>query len=763
MRRFQETVGHHAITIFLLFGFTVVQIGILLSDETASWVKVASLVVLVATVSGVVWAIARGSWHPLKIFVESSDEMTRSLDEVPVERVNLYILIAAGLTLYFELMLIRWHASCFQLFGYFKNISLVACFLGLGIGYARGGARRIWLSTIIPAISLQLVVLYILRFSGIGPILNNPVPENITLGLAQYRISGLMMTYGVLIVVFIATTISCIPLGQLAARLMSRRPPLVAYSWNLSGSILGIVMFTVLGFAWAPPSVWMLVGFLGMLVFLRRNRSALVQSTLFMAIALATLALPLSFTAIDTYSPYQILTLRVFKNTPPVLFVNHAYFQRILDLRPAATEESTDLKRWSTYYQIPYSLSGKTDSVLILGSGMGNDVAAALRAGSKRVDAVEIDPAILKYGRYLHVENPYGDSRVTASVDDARRYVRRSDHKYDLIVYGLLDSHTLLSANTSVRLDSFVYTVEAFREARQLLTNDGKMVITFTILSPAQGKKLVLMLTEAFEGIPPRIFKSNYDGGLTFVTGNAMSRYSIPERLQATDVTDFYSSDAIDADPATDDWPFFYMPKRSYPASYILILVTILVIATTIIRRHLGLSASGFSLPCFFLGAGFMLLETKGITELGLLFGSTWLVISIVIVGILIMAYLANLAILKLGSPPTILTYLLLFSSIALGYWLSEANLFSRLDPTVAILLQVTVLTVPLFFAGFVFSHELSKAGDIKIALSSNLIGAMVGALLEYNSMYFGFQFLYLLVVTMYAFALVFSIRMVKA
>lgn len=61
-------------------------------------------------------------------------------------------------------------------------------------------------------------------------------------------------------------------------------------------------------------------------------------------------------------------------------------------------------------------------------------------------------------------------------------------------------------------------------------------------------------------------------------------------------------------------------------------------------------------------------------------------------------------------------------------------------------------LTLPMFFSGMAFSLELKRAG-VPVALYSNLIGAMLGGFLEYNSMYFGFRSLYLFAIAMYLFA----------
>src|SRR4029077_10424172 len=105
---------------------------------------------------------------------------------------------------------------------------------------------------------------------------------------------------------------------------------------------------------------------------------------------------------------------------------------------------------------------------------------------------------------------------------------------------------------------------------------------------------------------------------------------------------------------ATDDWPFFYMQERTYPLSYAVMILVLLTLSGVMIKRNLGTpqlrNARGGVF--FFLGAGFMLLETKGVTELGLAFGNTWSVIAVVISGILLMVFLANQFIARRGPLP---------------------------------------------------------------------------------------------------------------
>src|SRR5439155_3794304 len=171
---------------------------------------------------------------------------------------------------------------------------------------------------------------------------------------------------------------------------------------------------------------------------------------------------------------------------------------------------------FARYYELPYVLHSPAGQVAIVGAGTGNDVAAALRSGAVRVDAVEIDPAILKIGEMFHPEKPYQDRRVRRIVDDARSFLRNSTESYDLIVYGLLDSHSILSNASSVRLDSFVYTVEGLREARDRLKDGGLVSLSFTVLSDELGRKIYKTLEVAF-GHPPTCIKSDYDSSTTFL------------------------------------------------------------------------------------------------------------------------------------------------------------------------------------------------------------------------------------------------------
>jgi hypothetical protein len=320
----------------------------------------------------------------------------------------------------------------------------------------------------------------------------------------------------------------------------------------------------------------------------------------------------------------------------------------------------------------------------------------------------------------------------------------------------LLDSHTLLSNGSSVRLDSFVYTVEGLRVARARLKSDGALSLSFCVLSRALGHKIYLMLQQAFDGRPPVCVSAGYDDAIIFLESNDPT-WTLPPKLVQdagfADSTAFFADPSLHADVSTDDWPFFYMPQRVYPVSYLIMIIQVLVLSLLVAANYLPEKPKFSNLSFFFLGAGFMLIETKGITEMGLTFGNTWQVIGFVIAGILTMAFLGNCAVQWLDIRRPLTPYLFLFAALSVGWYVARAGGFAstplgRLETSI-------VLTLPLLFSGIVFSTLLSSKGQVSGMIAMNLLGAVCGGLLEYNSMYFGFRFLYLIAIGCYLAAFV--------
>lgn len=690
----------------------------------------------------------RAAWQPK--FAQVLREQGRAIDDLSPRRARWFVFAAAAAGLFAELMLVRWHGSTFQVFGFFKNVSLLACCLGLGMGYALRPDRPCFAPLIVPALSAQFAVLHLLRLTELQFRLNNPIRENLTMGLADAEgLSARLVVFGFLLTVFVLTTYTTIPLGQLAGRAMAKQEKLEAYGWNLGGSLLGVLAFTALAFLWAPPATWLMIS-AAILLPLLDDRKAVLWGVVSLGAAVCVLVHPFRLVERDIYSPYQRLTVRDDTTRGVVIRVNDFFFQYAFDLSPKSVIDHPWLKSEADFYEIPYALLSHPRRAMVVGSGTGNDVAAALRMGTEFVDAVEIDPVILDLGYALHPEHPYQRRNVETWNSDARNFLRETPFVYDLIVFGLLDSHASLSGLTSVRLDSYIYTVEALRQARDRLSDRGLLVLNFSIMAVPQSKKILEMIEIAFDGQMPRVFATPGRGRLTFLAGPGLSAATIPTSLAARDVTTAIRSIDARVDPSTDDWPFLYMLRRQYPLSYLVMNGLLLLAGSGILLASGGRKGTGWFDPTFFLlGAGFMLVEVKAITELGLVFGSTWIVLTAVILSVLGMAYLANwLVRLRAAPGPRLAVGLLLFS-LVLG-WTLPSSLAASLSPSLSKIAVSTVLVLPLLFSGLLFSGILAGRGTVQAAMSSNLLGALVGGLLEYNALYLGYGSLYVLAAGMY-------------
>jgi spermidine synthase len=690
-----------------------------------------------------------------------ADGQSRFLDLLPDRWVPLAIAASAAGSLALELAIIRWHGTVWEIFAFYKTFSLLACFAGLGLGYALSKREQVPAVMVFPLVVLQLLVLLGLRtgvpFRRLVGMMASPIMEQLNMGFATASDPAQMVVvYFFLCVVMLLTALAFIPLGQVCGRLMERTTQLRAYALNLSGSIAGVVIIMVLSFLWTPPVLWFVPCFAIFILLQAHSLRSIAIGLLVVLAAVVVLDWPVYSIYERIYSPYQLIERGLGDHGLTMIRAGGHYYQRVHDLSPDAVAAYKDRKSIAHYYELPYRLHPRPLRVAVVGAGMGNDVAAALRNGVQHVDAIEIDPAILRIGEIYHPEKPYKDKRVTSIINDARTFLRATTNRYDLIIYGLLDSHTLLSHGSSVRLDSFVYTVEGLRDARNRLEENGVLSLSFSVLSPEIGRKIYLMMQEAFEGKPPICVSAKYDRSVLFAQskhGGLRLDSALLQGTEFADQTDTYANPDIKASISTDDWPFFYMPRRVYPVSYVWMVVLILGVSILLFYSFMGEKPQISHAVYFFMGAGFMLVETKGITELGLIFGNTWQVIGIVIAAILVMAFIANLVVIKIGLRSPVVPFILLLASLLVGLVVAKAGGLPS-TPT-ARPATLILLTSPMFFSGIAFSSILARTGNISAALAMNLFGAMCGGVLEYNSMYFGFQFLYWIAVLLYAAALV--------
>jgi len=652
----------------------------------------------------------------------------------------LMLFLASFLALYFELVVIRYLSTEIRVFAYLKNLPLIASFFGIGLGMVLGQPPGI-LKRLFPLIAAVLFLL--IAFASPLRLTHLPVPgaQYVMLGDLPQMPSGpwaplwlLMMVLEFFTVVpgvmYILVAFFMV-LGGIAGERLARTQPLIGYGVNLAGSLAGIVVFTALSFLGVGPAAWVLIGVSAALPFFTSERWSIVV----FALLVGVLAIPQPHTF---WSPYYRIDLR--EVSPPsgwprpsayFVDVNHDYHQKMMDLSPEFVARFPQIepnRSGLMAYELAYRLVPQPGRVLVVGAGTGNDVAAALRHGATHVDAVEIDPYILGLGLKYHPEHPYDSPRVSAFVDDARNFFMTTNQKYDLIVFGYLDSHTLLSSLSALRLDDYVYTLESFREARSLLRENGTVVLAFDSGKSFITDRLFATLTRAFDK-PPIAYYTGFDtAGVVFVEGKGSESNLLGDYPEISKELQTHRESTI---LATDHWPFLYLETRSIPISILGVLVLFLYFAIGLLRRKLSLGrlADRQGLHLFFLGAGFMLLETKGVTELSLLFGSTWLVNAVVIAAFLLMGLLANTLVI-LRPIPRIFAYSALFIILTSDLFIPY-SLLAGLTAMERTLVGGTLVGLPVFFSGLIFSRSFRDVAHPSQGLGINLLGAVIGGVLE--------------------------------
>jgi len=678
-----------------------------------------------------------------------------------------HLILISALSLFVEMMMIRWVSSEIRIFAYFKNFVLVACFLGFGLGCYLC-RRRVQITAMITTLLLLTLILKTPIPSLRGALSALPALLGAAVEVHVWGVpalpaswSGMLLALAFVVPLFALIATAFIPFGQLVGWYLENSPKgVAAYSINVLASVAGIIGFTLLCFLNYPPWVWfLLAGILAVVTFWRSTRARVVLAAVFLSCAFL-LAIPEDSGTRTYWSPYQKLSLQPLYNDGQVegylLNTNDSWYQQILNLSPEFAQSHPQLFyrrpfKWNSY-NMPYHFYPNPPSVLVLGSGMGNDVAAALRNGAGRVEAVEIDPLILKLGRELHFEHPYQDSRVHVTVDDARSYIENSKTQFDLIVFSLLDSHTTTSHFTNIRIDNYVYTREALQRAKQLLKPDGLFIVKFQVENPWIAGRLFRLMRETF-GQDPLQFQTDIGGydssGRFFVAG---SSERIAKAVSEPELASYLASHGKmpmqAARLTTDDWPYFYQHEPGLPVIVILVSIAVVVVFGWFLRQTSG---EGVRLDFHFLllGAGFMLLEAQIVSKMALLFGTTWIVNAVVVSGLLCLIVAANLMYGAFPRIPLTLAYAGLCAVLSVMYFIPMQKLFLESWAVRAVVATLALCT-PVFFAGIIFVSSFARVGFRGSALGSNLFGSLLGGLLESASLWFGLRSLTILAALLY-------------
>jgi hypothetical protein len=698
-------------------------------------------------------------------------------------------------TLFLELACIRWFGSAVLFLTFFTNLVLFACFLGMSVGLLATRRKADLVTWIIPlaVVAIGLAELTSWAYAHFGNLSigvgSQASPQQVFFGTESRGgdLSRFVVPIECVAAVFFAViALMFVGLGQAMGRAFAAAPDRVsAYSVDILGSLAGIGGFGLASYWQTSPVVWFAIGIGATFRALPRVSRTQFYGLLALLVLLATAVTRDGGKFLTFWSPYYKVT---YHPRSGMIETNHIGHQVIVDVRKDGSA-----------YSLPHLLNRDAggrpfDDVLIVGAGSGNDVAAALWHGAGAIDAVEIDPSIQRLGRIDHPNRPYANRRVSAHLDDGRSFVKSTGRRYDLATYALVDSLVLHSGYSSLRLESFLFTEEAFRDVKAKLKPGGAFVMYNAYRQGWVVGRLAVMAEKVF-GTRPIILSmphvdaiepdDNQGGRFTcllvglpgspivervraaFDAGGSFWLASVPaantgvngfgDRPPRADGYDGAWSEVRPVRVATsgvgrlptDAWPFLYLREAVIPALNLRGMALVAGISLVILAAFAPVRSARPSGRMFFLGAGFMLLESKGVVHMALLFGSTWAVNAVVFGAILVMILLSNLFV-ALARPRILWPYYSLLGAALLVNTLVPMSGFLRLEGPLRLIASCAVVFVPVFFAGVIFAVGFRDSPRPDVALGSNVAGVILGGLAENLSLVLGFDHLLLVAVGFY-------------
>jgi hypothetical protein len=642
---------------------------------------------------------------------------------------------ASFLMLFVELALIRWVGANNVFVNTASNFVLLASFLGIGIGFLNARARRDYVRW--TPVALLVLVGFVLAFPVVLSTLSGPSP---------FRGTGSMDALPQplsLAIVFVLVVAVMAGLGQAVAQSFVRFQPLNAYRLDILGSIAGIAAFSVLSFLNQPPAAWAVVAGVSLVVLLLPRARWWQLGAVAGIIVLLVLE---SLIPGQMWSPYNKLAIQKHGGSAPAIAVraNNIPYQTAVSL--------TSMRQRQPFYFYPYRhvTRASLGNVLIIGAGTGNDVAVALSQGARHIDAVEIDPLLLHRVGQAHPSHPYRSGRVSMHVDDGRAYLVGTHQRYSLILLALPDSMTALAGQSALRLESYLLTAQSLAAAKSHLAPGGTFAM-YNYYQPFLLSRYATTIEDVYHQTPCAELQPGQLGG------RLLAVLTVHPGGPVAACTTYWHGPRLA--PATDDHPFPYLRSASIPASFLWMLGAILLGSLLLIRLGGGrLTGMRSYLDLAFMGAAFLLLETKNIVQFALLFGTTWFVNSLVFAGVLLAVYLAVETARHLRLPPPAVLYGALIASLALAWLVPQDSLLAL--PVVARFLAASALAfAPIFLANLVFAQRFSDVQSSGTAFAVNLLGAMAGGALEYLSLITGYHVLLIVIAVLYALAFVTGLR----
>ncbi|KPK04365.1 MAG: hypothetical protein AMS20_08630 [Gemmatimonas sp. SG8_28] len=640
---------------------------------------------------------------------------------------------------FFQLVLVRYLPATAEHFHSFVTLVPIGASVGVGAGLlsVQRADRLRW--TFIP-IAVFLLALTRL-FSYVVVIGPSTAEEFARTTLSDVPPDATTITLlPAMGIVFAVTAMCFVPLGAMLGEEFTRFRPLVAYSLSVLGGLLAVTSFAVVTSAGNPPWMWFSLGLAVLAV--ASHRHAYFELGIVGTIPIVIALVVATGREHERWSPYYRVNWHDPSDAQYVIEIDGSPRLTALDLSDRGAADPFVAAAWEQY-RAPYRHIARFDTVLVLGAGMGNDVALLLDGGARHIDVVEIDPVVADFGRFGHPQRPYADRRVRLHVTDARAYLRQAARTYDLIILGAPVPRMLTWGMGPIPLDGYAYTSEAILAARERLAPDGRILTYHTVRQPQSTAKVYHVLRSVL-GEPPQVI--HWEQGTIFsyalIAGGSASTSS--------DETTRLPPSATDVKLPSDDWPFLRLARRALPRHYVEVLAIAVGLSLLLVLGAGGRAASGRGdVEMFLLGLGFMLLATATVTQMSLVVNSTWQVTLLVLSSILSAMLAANWLVTlrpRIGVRP-VLVILLLSLGIASAV---PVRALAGGTQQAQWIIGGMLAAAPIVLAALAFATSFRRRARSVTAPAFCAIGAAAGGVLGYTVMLTGVRALYLIAALAY-------------
>jgi len=653
-----------------------------------------------------------------------------------------------------ELALIRLIPSEIKAISYFTNLLLFSSFFGLGLGCILW--KRELPGFLFPA-GLFLIFAFLMVSRGITVYDTGEVVHYwLQRADANYKPFWQMPLVLAALTAFLVSAIPFITMGWTLSREMQGHPRLTAYAYDLLGSFLGVVFFAFVSYLECPP--WILITVTAVTWALVFHGDWRVR-VLFYAGGAAYLCFmvePHSW----RWSPYYFIQYQVdltpdsigLSQPPTVnrvtIWVNSSFHQEAINFKTTSPDFIDTARLMAQKFSFPYQIYRKNHNgqlprkLLILGAGSGNDAYIALLNGVPDITAVEIDPEIANIGREFNPLRPYQSPNVKLVIDDGRHFLWNAKTQYDMVIFGTLDSQTLLSGQTDLRLDNYIYTTQCFEDVKKILKPGGMLATYYSTTKPWFYTRIYSTVASAFpQSLRMYMTKDSY-----LFNTIIMAAKDDPGFVSDPEIDSTYNT----AMPSSDDWPYIYLQFPTISKLYLEVfaLIGALIALIFLLLRRLEKSTQ-LHLDFFFLGVGFSLMESAAVVRLALAFGTTWVVSAVVFASVLLTVFLANCLLVLKPNIPIRFAWISLLACLGINFFFPVQTLLALSFP-LRLLGAALLIGAPVFFAGIIFSKLFSREPEVGFPFGMNMIGAMTGGSIEYLSMLIGMKNIWLVLLGIY-------------